>query len=214
MSEQVMAEPDQTSRWMTAARRGDPVALAKLLATFHPRLRARVEARMEAALKAKSEPEDILQETYLEVFRRIDGFQDRGPDAFVNWVLTILDHKLIDARRALHRRVRDVDREVPAMPPGATQSYWNLLDHLYADTNTPSRAVRKDEAVTALQACIAQLSESHEEIIRLRFLEGRTVGEVAGLIDKTEAAVVALTKRALGALRTAMERLGDFTRGV
>ncbi len=167
---------------------------------------------MDRAILAKLEPEDILQQVYLEVFRQIDRFEYRGPDSFLNWVLTILENKLIDARRALHCQARDVDREVPAQAGGGTESYWDLLDQLYADSATPSRAVRREEAVGALLACIARLSDSHQKVIRLRFLEGRSLDEVADRLGKTRGAVVALTRRALEALRASMDRLGDFTR--
>jgi DNA-directed RNA polymerase specialized sigma24 family protein len=50
-------------------------------------------------------------------------------------------------------------------------------------------------------------------LIQLRFLDGLPVAAVAARLDKTDAAVVALSKRALDALRAAMERLGDFTHG-
>ena len=207
-----MAENSQTQVWVTKARQGDSLAVSKLLATYHPVLRARAAAQMDRALKAKLEPEDILQQVYLEVFRRLDRFEDRDPASFLNWVLTILDHKVIDARRALHRQARDVAREVPPQAAGGTESYWNLLDELYADSATPSQVVRREEAVGALRTCLSRISESHRHVIQLRFLEGRSVGEVADRLDKSQAAIVALSKRALEALRQCMDRLGSFTR--
>ena len=60
---------------------------------------------------------------------------------------------------------------------------------------------------------LSDLSEPHRQVIQLRFLGGLSVREVADRLDKSEAAVVALTKRALEALRQGMDRLGDFTRG-
>ena len=85
---------------------------------------------------------------------------------------------------------------------------WHTRDSL-----TPSRVVRREEAVGALLACLSRLSEAHRQVIRLRFLEGHPVSEVADRLGKSNAAIVALTKRALEALRQSMERLGDFTRG-
>ncbi|UCD74511.1 MAG: sigma-70 family RNA polymerase sigma factor [Phycisphaerales bacterium] len=207
-----MAEISQTQRWISEAQRGDRLAVSKLLAVYHPMLRARVRARMDPGLQAKSEPEDILQQAYLEVFRHIEQFEDRGPDSFLNWVLTITDNKLVDAQRALHRLQRDVAREVRAQATAGAESHFNLLDRLYADSRTPSGVVRREEAAGALMACISRLSDSHRNVIKLRFLDGRPVGEVAEELGKSEAAVIALTKRALDALRKCMDRLGEFTR--
>jgi RNA polymerase sigma-70 factor (ECF subfamily) len=169
---------------------------------------------MDPAIKARGGPDDILQEVYLRVFRQIGQFQDRGPDSFLNWVYTILDRKLIDIRRAERRQVRDVAREARAGAGADSSSYWNLLDQLHADSGTPSRVVRREEALGALLTCITDLSEAHHQVIQLRFLEGLSVAEVAQRLGKSEAAVVALTRRALDALRASMDRMGEFTRGV
>ncbi len=208
-----MSHNGQTQSWIEAARRGDRLALAKLLAVHHPVLAARVNARIDPALRQRTSPEDILQEVYLQVFRRLEGFEDRGPDSFLNWVLTILDHKLIDARRAARRARRDVARETPATPVARSGSYLNLLDEVYRDSITPSRIVRRQEAVGALLACVSGLSESHRQVIELRFLQALPVAEVARRLDRTEGAIVALSQRALAALREAMNRMGDVTHG-
>jgi RNA polymerase sigma factor (sigma-70 family) len=60
---------------------------------------------------------------------------------------------------------------------------------------------------------MTHLSETHRQVIQLRFLKGLSVDEVAARLGKSNAAVVALTKRALEALRTSMDRMGEFTHG-
>jgi RNA polymerase sigma-70 factor, ECF subfamily len=206
-----MGEPGQIESWVAAARGGDTLAVGKLLAAFHPVLRTRAATRLNPVLRARLEPEDVLQQVYLQVVRQIGGFRGADADAFVNWVLTILDHQLIDAWRALHRQVREVDRERPRPVPTGAESYADLLDHLYAESGTPSRIVRKEEALEALLACVCGLSEAHRQVIQLRFLEGLAVEEVAARLQTTKPAVVALTRRALDALRQSMDRMGDFT---
>ena len=208
-----MGKASQVQVWVEAAQEGDPLAVAKLLAAYHPILRSRVECRLDANLRARYEPEDVLQQTYIQVLKEIAHFEDRGPNSFVNWVFTILDHKLIDVRRTAHRQARSVTREMPAEIAGPSKSYLSLLDYVYADSASPSRVVRRDEAIGAMLACVSGLSESHRQVLQLRFLDGLPVAEVAQRLGKTDGAVVALTKRALDALRKAMDRLGDFTRG-
>ncbi len=208
-----MQQPGQIQSWIDAAQQGDALAVAKLLATYHPILRKRVDSRMDHSLRTRYEPEDILQQTYLQVLKEMDHFESRGPNSFLNWVFTILDRKLIDTRRAAHRQGRAVSRETPAAVPGPSQSYMDLLDCVYADSDSPSRVVRRDEAVGAMLACIGGLSEVHRQVLQLRFLQGLSVADVARHLDKTEGAVVALTKRALDALHKAMDSMGDFTHG-
>ncbi len=205
-------EPSQTESWVAAAQGGDRVALAKLLATYHPQLRAHAAAQMDAATQSRIAPEDILQEVYLDVARELDRFENRGSGAFLGWLYAILNNKLVDVRRAAHRQRRDIEREVPALGRDS-DSYWNLLDDVYAESATPSRVTRRDEALGALVSCLAGLSEAHQQVIRLRFLEGLPVAEVAQRLGRTEGAVVALSQRALRALREQMDRLGEFTHG-
>lgn len=208
-----MTERSQIETWVEAARGGDRSAATKLLAACHARLRARAEARMPAEMRSKFSPDDILQEVYLDVFQRVSSFDYRGPGSFINWIFTILDRKMAATWRAAHTKVRDVDREVSFRPKPDESSYWSLLDQVYTDSGTPSRAIRREEAFTALVACLSDLSENHRQVIQLRFLEGAAVSEVAERLGRSEGAVVALTKRALVALRESMDNMGDFTRG-
>lgn len=207
-----MAENTQAQIWLNEARQGDLPALSKLLTMFHPALRAHLEARMDQALRARLEPEDILQQVYLAAYQNIGRFEDRGPDSFVNWMLTIVDSKLADIRRALHRQRRDIARERPPQVGGATESCFNLIEQLYAHSRTPSRVIRREEAVGALLASISRLTDAHRQVIQLRFLEGRSVRDVAERMGRTETAVANLTQRALVELRKLMDGLGEFTR--
>jgi RNA polymerase sigma-70 factor (ECF subfamily) len=207
-----MAEPSQSQAWITAARGGDRFALAKLLATCDPQLRARAEVRIDAAMRVKRGPDDLLQDTYLEAVRRIGQFKGCDLSSFLKWVAVILDHKLVDARRAAHCQARDVEREVRVEGVNS-DSYWNLLDQVYAEWYTPSRVVARQEAVGALAACLSTLSGPQRRVVQMRFLEGISVADVAARLGKSEAAVAALTQRALKALRLRMDQLGEFTGG-
>lgn len=210
----MVPEQRQTETWVAKARQGDTAALAKLLTTFHPRLRARVEARLDPALRGQLGPDDVLQEVYLEVFRQIGHFEYRGPGSFQAWLFAILDHTTIDAIRAVQRRARHVGEAPVTRPaPPLNGSYWNLFDQLYADTGTPSRVVRRQEAITVLRSCLGELSELHRQVIEWRYLQELPLAEVAVRLGKSEGAVVALTQRALRALRAAMDGRGDVTRG-
>jgi RNA polymerase sigma factor (sigma-70 family) len=65
-----------------------------------------------------------------------------------------------------------------------------------------------------LLLCLTDLSETHRQVIQLRFLDGFSLDEVAARLGKSKAAVATLTKRALEALRASMYRMGEFTHGV
>ena len=118
----------------------------------------------------------------------------------------------VSSWRAAHCQARDIRREAPAVAEVDANSYWNLLDQVYGHSETPSRVVRREEALGALLTSISGLSDSHRRVIELRFLEGCSVSEAAQEIGISEPAVVALTRRALDALRRHMDGMGEFTR--
>lgn len=201
--------PLDQAELIRAAQAGDRLALAKLLACHHPVLAARAAARLDPALRARLSPEDILQDVYCRVFQHISAFEQRGADAFLSWLTTILDHSLVDADRTAHRARRNVAREAAPLPPAG--SFAGLLTQLYSKSNTPSRILRQEEAIGALLTCLAQLNAAQRQVIELRYFRGLALAETARCTGRSEAGVVALTQRALKSLRKAMDRLGEFT---
>lgn len=196
--------PDAWVEWIQAAVSGDRHALQKILVMYHPRLRARLEQLMGQRLRSRLEPEDILQQVYLDVYQRIGEFEYRGGQSFYRWVLTIARHKLIDAQRVHRASRRDVAREAPKGPlPGRSES-WLSLSRLVADSVTPSRVARKSEAEHALAVSLAALPKHYQRVIRLRYLQNRPVAEVARRMKRSEGAIHMLCQRALKQLRKQM----------
>jgi len=130
------------------------------------------------------------------------------PAGFYKWLEAIALNVLKNMQRDLHRRRRDVAREVHAAAR-ADSTYTDMLDRLTQTGSTPSRHVARDEAVAALLSSLARLTAEQREVIRLRFLEQRSVPEVAAQLGKTEPAIHALCYRALKQLRT---HLGSVSR--
>ncbi len=204
-----MPDENATLVLIRDASSGNAQSLQRLLVLYHPRLRARLLRQMDPGMKAKIEPEDILQQVYLEAYRAIGQFDYRGKDSFLRWLFTILDRKLIDEHRALHADRRDVRREMkPAATPPQDGSYVDLLQRLTSETGTPSRVIRQQEAIGALTACLAGLPEHYREVIRLRFLQGMPVSDVARRLRRTSGSIHMICHRALAELRQRFDELG------
>lgn len=202
----------QIETWIAAARAGDQFALTKLLATYHPLLRARASRQLAGALQVRLGPDDILQEAYVDVMRQIAKLRSDDPGTFASWLGGIVDHRIIDARRAAYSQKRDLAREAPALIANS-DSYCNLLDQIMESTDTPSHVLRQNEAVLALSVCVTELPTAQGEVIELRFIQGLSVREAASRMGRSEAAVTALCQRALRELKCLMDRRGEFTRG-
>lgn len=188
---------------------GDGDALQQLLVAYHPSLEAAIRSRIPNALKRFIEPEDVLQEAYADAFRTARNCTFSGPAAFYKWLEKIALSRLSDCKRALNRQKRNVARRVSDARVGST-SYLDLAQRLTARDSTPSHKVARSEAVAALMTSIARLSEDQRSVVRLRFIEGLAVAQVADQLGKSEAAVHMLCHRALKALKTLLVSLTVF----
>jgi RNA polymerase sigma-70 factor, ECF subfamily len=191
---------------------GDGDALQRLIVHYHATLRGIVAAARDRSLYTRIDPDDVLQETYIVAFKSLAGHQFDGLAAFYKWLETVALSRLEDQQRALRRQKRDVARET-APPADATASYPDLVHRLADPASTPSRQVARNEAVAAVMTCLARLSDEQRDVIRMRFLEGRPVAEVAARLEKSEAAIHMLCHRALKALREQMVFVTRFLTG-
>ena len=71
----------------------------------------------------------------------------------------------------------------------------------------------RHQLLEALLTVLKELSGVHRQVIQRRLLDGLSVAETAARLETSDAAVVALTRRASDALRKSMDRLGEFPRG-
>jgi RNA polymerase sigma-70 factor (ECF subfamily) len=188
---------------------GDPDALQLLLIERHNSLLAVVRARLPVSLGRYVDPDDVVQETYIRAFSGVTSCQFDSAAAFHAWLEGVAVNTLRDQERFLRRRKRDVLRNVEgsARP---SESYDRLFERITVCDSTPSRKLAKVEAAAAVLSSLARLTGDQREVIRLRFLEGWPVPEVADHLDKTEAAVHMLCHRGLTNLREILLSMSRF----
>jgi RNA polymerase sigma-70 factor (ECF subfamily) len=115
--------------------------------------------------------EDILIETFFEVWRHARQFEGRSMVS--TWLLAIARNK---ARRARGRRstVQLDDEMVSNIPDFAPD---------------PEVALQHKDAAEALRRCLANLPTKHTEVIDLVYYHGKSVAEVAEILEVPEATV-------------------------
>lgn len=168
---------------LDAARGGAPWAFERLYADLAPVVGGYL--RMQRA----SEPEDLVSEVFLGVFRGLAGFEG-SEQQFRSWVFTIAHRRLLDERRRWARQpsLQPVEGE-PGLSGGDVER----------------------EAFDALglrwvvNVC-GQLSADQRTVLLLRVIADLSVDEVAQITGKTAGAVKALQRRALNALRRRLAR--------
>ncbi len=206
---------DEASRAVEVQRAvgGDCDALQRLIVHYHGILWTKIDTQIEQPMRRHLEADDVLQQAYASAFQSIGQCRFDGPGGFYSWLETIACEKLKTANRHLRRLKRDIGRERHAdsfghAAPDRT-SYPDLFDQFSGDHSTPSRRLRRQEAAAAVISSLARLGDDQRRVISMRFLEDRSVSEIAASLGKSEDAVYMLCHRGLKALQ---QHLGTISR--
>jgi RNA polymerase sigma-70 factor (ECF subfamily) len=199
-------KPDsaQTAGLLALAEQGEPHALEELLARQRPNLVKFVDFHLDQPLRARLDPSDVVQETQLEVVRRMDDFLRRRPMPFHLWVRKTAYERLTDLRRRHLRRRRSVGREM-ALPD---RSSLLLARPLVDRGPPPSEQLAAREFAERVSAAVAELEEIDREILLMRHAEDLPYEEIACLLDITAAAARKRYGRALIRLQKALSQHG------
>jgi RNA polymerase sigma-70 factor (ECF subfamily) len=172
------AGPSDDLTLLADAAAGEPVAVARLLDDVAPIVYGFVVARVGGQ---SSVADDIIQETLLEGLRSRAGF--RGESALSTWLCTIARRRL--ARYYEAERKAELARSgLRQVPPPAAADEEEAVD-------------RRDEVVAAL----GRLPPLHRQVLVLKYLDNRSVAEIAGTVDRTPVQVQSLLQRARDGLR-------------
>ena len=160
---------------------GDERALAELYSQHRARLWQIVQFRIDRRLAGRVDPEDILQEAYLDAAARITHFRQESPGSAFLWLRMIVTQTMTDVhRRHLGVQKRDARRDVSiqgSMPPDQTTA--SLASLLVGHLTSPSQAAMRAELSDQLTEAIAQMEPLDQEILVLRHFEELTNQEVA-----------------------------------
>ena len=150
--------------------RGEEDALGRLYASYRPRLRRYLWQQLEGDGPAV---EDVLQETFLAVWRTAGSF--RGEAQVATWVFRIARYQMLRARRAASR---------PAA--GALLRFGHDDGADEQDDVVEGVAASPEEAVVerlALAGALRRLSPKHREALELVFQQGFSLDETAQILS-------------------------------
>jgi RNA polymerase sigma-70 factor, ECF subfamily len=190
------------------AAAGDPDALTRLLCAYHGRLLGFARRKVGVDWNGKIDPEDLLQETYIDIVAALGQFTCGDEDSFYHWATRIIDHRFVDQVRHWRRQKRAAAREVqPSAEAGS--GLQSLLERCLPDLGTPSVALRRVDATAALMSGIACLPEDYRVVVQRLHLKQESLATVAADLGRTEDAIRRLAGRALERLA---EHLGRASR--
>lgn len=191
---------------VAAAVAGDQMALERVLLEHYPRLTRRIRGRLPAGVAGSLDPEDVLQEALVEVFRGIHSFRPQGDGSFAAWLNAVVDHRLQDNLRRVRRKKRGGDLRQIARPAAGNSSLADLVTLLSDRGGSPSQRAAQGEAVRAVQVGLAGLPADQRAVIVHRYVEQQSIESTAAAMRRTPGAVRGLLHRAKTSLRGALGR--------
>src|SRR5437588_9793554 len=150
------------------AQRGDPEAF-KLLYDAHRRRIFNLCLRM---IQDWSRAEELTQDTFLQVYRRINTF--RGDSAFTTWLHRIAVNIVLMHLRQNRARLHEVSGALPSDEDQPSP----ILERLGADDDRLAGALDR----VSLERAISHLPEGYRLIFVLHDVEGYEHHEIADLL--------------------------------
>jgi RNA polymerase sigma-70 factor (ECF subfamily) len=176
--------PGAEERLLVEAAQNDPAKFAPLYELHFNRVYAFVASRVADRATA----EDVTSDVFHKALASLSGYEWRGVP-FVAWLLRIAANAVID-------RAKRTAREFPAPndPPEPA-----------ADPDLQASEMRAIEHRAELFRLVRQLPQVQKQVVYERFVEQRSIKEIAHRLGKTEGAVKQLQLRAVQNLRAQME---------
>jgi RNA polymerase sigma-70 factor (ECF subfamily) len=159
-------------------------------ATFYDRFAPGLFSMIYAILRDQKESEDVLQEAFVQMWKRTATY-DASRSSLFTWAVMISRHKAIDRLRSRQRQSR-------------------LNEAVASETNAVPAVDRADNALARsdererVRAALAQLSAAQREAIDLAFFAGLTQAQISERLGTPLGTVKARIRRGLLALREAL----------
>jgi RNA polymerase sigma-70 factor (ECF subfamily) len=192
-----MSEQYSEEELIERLRAGDKAACA-LCVDIHSPAVYRLALRL---MGNRAEAEDVVQETFMNAFKSIDGFEGRS--GLGTWLYRIAHNA------AMMRLRRPNPYMIPVEEADAASGYGLVPKELFDWCCLPEKDFESEEVRRHLEMAINQLPSSLKAVFTLRELEGLSTNETATVLDLSEGAVKVKLHRARLWLR---ERLTPYFR--
>lgn len=201
------AESTDTQGLLERVQSGDRSAFEELFKRHRERLQKAIAIRIDRRLAARVDASDVLQETYLEAFRRLPKYLQHEEMPFYLWLHWIAREKVL----ALHRRhlgaeKRAVIYEAPLLPADSSATFVSAV--IAGREPSPSQALANTELAERLRQALGQLDDDERDLILWRHFEQLSARDTAHLLQISEAAAAKRYIRALARLRAILKDLG------
>lgn len=182
-------------------------ALGNAIEQYRDRLLAVISCRASEKLKRLMPVEDILQEAFLEAYKRLDYLNDKPEISLLVKLRNIVIQTIIDKERYYGADKRDANKEVY---DNLDDSQTNLLNHLADTITSPSKKIMRKERAIIIRQIIDELPPQDRDIIIMRHFEQMDYNDCAAILNVSLDAVKMRYYRALKRLTGLVEQLSEL----
>ena len=183
-------DAESTLDLLNRLRVGDDDALDRLIERYLPELTRWASGRLPRWARHAVDTDDLVQETLIQVFQKLEGFEYRGEGALLAYL-----------RQAVLNRVRNQLRWAERRP-----RVRELDDGLEAAGASPLEAAIGAEALERYETALARLASHEREAVIARLELGLTYPELALALGRPSADAARM------AVARAMVRLSEEMR--
>jgi len=192
-----MTESDEVL--IRRCRRGDERSFDILF----DRYKARIYTFVLRFVRDQRIAEDILQETFIKVFRKARHFRHQAK--FSTWLYTIAANLCKDELKKRRRR-ESVSLDAPVGDPTRQGEPWPRLRTISDSSSGPRVEAEKRELSEVLSAALEELPENSRLVIELHVMHGLRYREVAEILRCPVGTVQSRMHNAVQLLRKRVKR--------
>jgi len=181
-------------------RNGEAAALEDLMGRYA----GRVFRVARGITRTDADAEEVVQDVFLTVARKIDGFEGRA--ALGTWIYRVTTNAALIKRRGKQAQLEiSLEEHLPTFKEDGHRE--GDRSYLLADwSQTPEAELLEGEARGVLTRAIDQLPESYRAVLILRDVEDLSNEEVTEILGESISTVKSRLHRARMALREQLTR--------
>ncbi|WP_299848424.1 sigma-70 family RNA polymerase sigma factor [uncultured Roseovarius sp.] len=180
-----MSTVDEIETLIGKVSLGDRQAFSRLYDLTHAKLFG-VSLRI---LNNRASAEDVLQETYMKIWRYADRYASKGTSP-MTWLITIARNTAIDKLRT-RRDSEDIE---------------GMAETLASSGPTPEQVAVASGEAGRIAHCLEQLEEPRDKAVRGAYLEGLSYAELSEKLSVPLNTIRTWLRRSLISLRECMEQ--------
>ena len=163
-------------------------------ATFYDRFAPGLFSMIYAVLHDQKESEDVLQEAFVQMWKRTATY-DATRSSLFTWAVMISRHKAIDRLRSRQRQTRLVEAMAEETDDAMVSAPAERADN----------ALERSDERERVRAAMAKLGDGQREALELAFFAGLTQSQISEKLGAPLGTVKARIRRGLLALREVLE---------